>query len=62
MSQYSSATLKHGMPAEKAGIQEGDKIVAMDGQPVTSIESMIQSLQQTKDKAVNFTIVRGSQT
>jgi regulator of sigma E protease len=54
--------LESGMPAEKAGIQVDDKIVAMDGQPVTSIEAMIQSLQQTKDKPVNFTIVRGSQT
>jgi regulator of sigma E protease len=54
-------SLEPGMPAAKAGIQEDDKIVAMDGQPVTSIESMIQSLQQTKDKAINFTIVRGGQ-
>src|SRR5260221_5443633 len=30
----------------------------MDGQSVTSIESMIQSLQQTKDKAITFTIAR----
>jgi regulator of sigma E protease len=50
------------MPAEKAGIKEGDKIVAMDGQPIISIESMIQSLQQTKDKAITFTIVRDGQT
>jgi regulator of sigma E protease len=55
-------SLESGMPAQKAGITEGDKIIAMDGQPVTSIESMIQSLQQTKDKPVNFTVVRGSQT
>jgi regulator of sigma E protease len=55
-------SLEHGMPAEKAGIREGDKIIAMDGQPVISIESMIQSLQQTKDRAISFTIVRGAQT
>ncbi len=55
-------SLEHGMPAEKAGIKAGDKIVAMDGQPIISIESMIQSLQQTKDKAVSFTVVRGGQT
>jgi regulator of sigma E protease len=55
-------SLEHSMPAEKAGIREGDKIIAMDGQPVLSIESMIQSLQQTKDKAISFTVVRGGQT
>lgn len=51
-------SLEHGMPAEKAGIRQGDKIVAMDGKPVLSIESMIQSLQQTKDKPVIFGVVR----
>ena len=55
-------SLERGMPAEKAGIREGDKIIAMDGQPIISIESMIQSLQQTRDKAINFTVVRGTQT
>ena len=55
-------SLEHGMPAEKAGIKAGDKIVAMDGQPIISIESMIQSLQQTKDKPVTFAVGRGGQT
>ena len=55
-------SLERGMPAEKAGIKTGDKIVAMDGQPIISIESMIQSLQQTKDKTISFTVVRGGQT
>ena len=55
-------SLEHGMPAEKAGIKAGDKTVAMDGVPISSIESMIQSLQQTKDKTINFTVVRGNQT
>lgn len=54
--------LEPGMPALKAGLREGDKIIAMDGQPIPSIEVMIQSLQQTKDKAVNFTIDRGGNT
>lgn len=55
-------SLEHGMPAERAGIKAGDKIVAMDRQPVISIESMIQSLQQTKDRPITFTVVRGGQT
>ena len=54
--------LEKNMPAAKAGIQPGDKILAMDGQPIPSIEVMIQSLQQSKDKPVNFSIERGGKT
>jgi regulator of sigma E protease len=50
------------MPAEKAGIKEGDKIIAMDGKPLPFIETMIDSLQQTKDKPVELTALRDGQT
>ncbi|HVO81381.1 MAG TPA: RIP metalloprotease RseP [Terriglobales bacterium] len=49
------------MPAAKAGMKEGDKIVAMDGKPLPSIDAMIESLQETKDKPVELTIERGGQ-
>jgi regulator of sigma E protease len=49
-------------PAAKAGIKEGDRIVALDGQPLLSIEAMIDDLQQTKEKPVDLTVIRGSQT
>jgi len=48
-------------PAAKAGIKEGDRIVALDGQPLLSIEAMIDRLQQTKDKPVDLTVIRGNQ-
>lgn len=48
-------------PAAKAGLKEGDRIVAMDGQTLPSIESMIERLQQTKDKPVDLTVVRDGQ-
>ncbi len=54
--------LDPGMPAAKAGLKEDDKIVAMNGQPLPSIESMIDSLQQTKTEPVNLTVERGNQT
>jgi regulator of sigma E protease len=50
--------LESGMPAEKAGIKEGDEIIAMDGKPVPAIAAMIQSLKQTKDKPVDLTVRR----
>lgn len=54
--------LESDMPAAKAGIKPDDKIVAMDGQPISSIQVMIQRLQQTKDKPVTFTILRSAET
>jgi regulator of sigma E protease len=54
--------LDPGLPAAKAGMKEDDKIVAMNGQPVPSIESMIESLQQSKDQPVDITVARGDQT
>jgi regulator of sigma E protease len=47
-------------PAAKAGLQEGDRVVALNGQPLLSIEAMIDSLQQTKDRPVDITVLRGS--
>jgi regulator of sigma E protease len=49
-------------PAAKAGIKEGDRIVALDGQPLLSIEAMIDRLQQTKENPVELTVVRDGQT
>jgi regulator of sigma E protease len=54
--------LDPGLPAAKAGMKADDKIVAMNGQPVPSIESMIESLQQSKDQPVDITVARGDQT
>ena len=50
------------LPAAKAGIKEDDRIVALDGQPVNSIEGVIDSLQRTKEQPVDLTVQRGSQT
>ncbi len=54
-------TLEPGMPASKAGLKEGDHVIAMDGKALPSIEAMIEQLQQTKDKPVDLTIQRESQ-
>jgi regulator of sigma E protease len=49
-------------PAARSGIEEGDRIVALDGQPLLAIEAMIDRLQQTKEKPVDLTVIRGNQT
>jgi regulator of sigma E protease len=50
--------LEPGMPAEKAGMQLGDEIVSVDGQPITGLEAMIESLKRTKDKPIPIVVRR----
>jgi regulator of sigma E protease len=54
--------LEKGMPAAQAGILDGDKIISMNGSPLESIESMIESLQESKDAPVQLTVLRAGQT
>jgi regulator of sigma E protease len=53
--------LEPGMPAAQAGMQLGDQIVALDGQPITSLQVMIESLKRTKDKPIELTVLRNGQ-
>jgi regulator of sigma E protease len=53
------ADVEANMPAAKAGIKEGDQIVAVDGKPVGMIEALIDSLQVTRDKVVDVDVLRG---
>jgi regulator of sigma E protease len=50
--------LESDMPALQAGMQEDDKIIAIDGKPLPSIDAMIAGLQETKDKPVEVTVLR----
>jgi regulator of sigma E protease len=47
-----------GQPADKAGIKVKDEIVALNGTPIRSTQSMVRMLQQTEDKPVDLTVVR----
>ncbi len=50
--------LESGMPAEKAGLQDGDRIIAMNGKPLPSIDSLIERLQENKTKPVDLSVLR----
>ena len=50
--------LQPDMPAEKAGLEEGDQIVALDGKPVPALAAMVQSLETSKDKPIAITVLR----
>ena len=55
------ASVEDNMPAAKAGIKPGDKIVGMNGAPLPSIQTMIQDLQDNKEKPVQLTVERNGQ-
>ncbi len=50
--------LQPDMPAEKAGLKEGDQIIALDGKPVPALAAMVESLEVSKDKPITLTVVR----
>ena len=53
--------LVSGMPAEKAGLKEGDQIIALDGKPVPALAEMVETLKVTKDKPIQITVRRNGQ-
>lgn len=55
-------SLEPDKPAAKAGLKEDDHVVAMNGEPIRSIESMIEKLQETKDQPVDLTVLRDGKT
>ena len=53
--------LQEKMPAEKAGLKEGDRILTLDGKPVPALGAMSESLETTKDKPITLTVLRDGQ-
>jgi len=53
--------LVEGMPAEQAGLKEGDQILTLDGKPVPALAAMVESLKVTKDKPISLTVLRKGQ-
>ncbi|MBT8341285.1 MAG: RIP metalloprotease RseP [Desulfatitalea sp.] len=47
------------MPAQKAGIEKGDRIIAIDGSPIDYWEAMQDIVSQSQGKSMTFTIQRG---
>lgn len=47
-----------GMPAYRAGVKEGDRFVAINGQPVEWFHEILENLQGRADQRVVFTLER----
>jgi regulator of sigma E protease len=54
--------LESGMPAEKAGLKIGDKILSIDGTAMPGLEAMVETLKRTKDKPIEIAVLRDGQT
>lgn len=48
-----------GMPAAQAGLQSGDEIVAVNGEPITRWEELSSAIRASDGKAVELKIKRG---
>lgn len=53
--------LVEGMPADKAGLKEGDKILTMNGVPIPALAAMIEKLKVSKDQPITLTVLRDGQ-
>lgn len=50
-----------GMPAQKAGLQHGDQIVAIDGQPIERWMQMQAIVSNSKGRTLTFSVRRGEE-
>ncbi len=53
--------LQPDMPAEKAGLKEGDQILTLDGKPVPALAAMVESLEITKTAPITLTVLRNGE-
>lgn len=51
-------TVEPGYPAQKAGMQSGDVVLAANGSPIHDTEELLEILQQTKDTPVHLLVWR----
>ncbi len=50
-----------GMPAQKAGLQKGDQIIAIDGHSIDRWERMQEIVSQSKGRVLTFKVRRGEE-
>lgn len=56
------AQVQPGMPAEQAGLRDGDSIQAVDGHAFHSVNTLLAYMQAGKGKPLTLTVLRGGVT
>jgi regulator of sigma E protease len=51
-----------GLPADKAGLEIGDRVKAFDGREVTGWDDMASSIHRSANQEIDLTVVRGDKT
>lgn len=51
-----------GTPAEAAGLMQGDRVIAIDGEEILDWNQLIQIVSNSKDQALEFTLKRNNET
>jgi regulator of sigma E protease len=54
--------VQEGMPAHKGGIRPGDRVVSIDGKPVTRWEEMADLIRQSSGRPLRIEILRDERT
>jgi regulator of sigma E protease len=54
--------LQPGKPAEKADLRKGDRIAAIEGVPITTLDKVLKAIQGSAGKPLLFTIERQGET
>ncbi|HEX2230264.1 MAG TPA: RIP metalloprotease RseP [Candidatus Binatia bacterium] len=54
-------SVEKGSPAELAGVQRGDRIVAVNGEPVDSWERLSAAIKESQGKPLNLRLLRASE-
>lgn len=53
------ANVQSGGPAQSAGVQAGDKLTAVDGQPVTNFDEIVAAIKDRPEAPLRLTLQRG---
>jgi regulator of sigma E protease len=51
-----------GHPAERAGLQRGDSVIAVNGEPVRGWTAIVNHIEASPGKPITLTLVRGDST
>src|ERR1035438_5148199 len=58
---FIATMIEPGMPAEKAGLKVGDKILTVNGQEIPALDALVDMLSRTKDQPLDIVALRQDQ-